>query len=813
MIVSALPSRPRRAATGTGRTRLRFAVRGVVQGVGFRPYVFRLATELGLTGWVNNSPAGVTIEVEGPAARVREFHVRLAPGRPAHSSIQSLEATHLDPLGYDAFDIRPSETAGALETLVLPDIATCPECRAELFDPRNRRHRYPFINCTHCGPRFSIVRRMPYDRPNTSMAGFPLCPACAAEYRDPRDRRFHAQPNACPVCGPHLELWRPDGAVDATHDDALRGAVEALRSGAIVAVKGLGGFQLLALAADASAVRRLRQRKRREAKPFALMFPDLDAVVATCEVSELERRLLESPEAPIVLLRRRRDPASLPGERAVAADVAPGAPCLGVMLPYTPLHHLLLADLGAPVVATSGNVSDEPICIDEREALERLGGIADRFLVHNRPIVRQVDDSIVRVVLDRELVLRRARGFAPLPVTVAEDLPSILAVGAHLKNTVALARGRQVFLSQHIGDLATAPALDAFRRVVGDLQELLAVAPDVFAADAHPDYASTREARRQDKHVICVQHHYAHVLACMAENNAGAPLLGVSWDGTGYGVDETVWGGEFLRITPESFERVGHVRCFRLPGGDRAVREPRRAALGVLYTHFGEAALGRSELPSVGAFTAAELKTLRPMLRSGLNTPLTSSAGRLFDAVASLLGLRQVVGFEGQAAMDLEFALEGDESDVSYPVSLRDPASLSAAEGNGRPACPVHADCHALAGTAPRFVLDWGPMLEALLVDLKHRVPVWEISAKVHNTLAEGILLAARAVGEPRVVLTGGCFQNRYLLERTIERLRAEGFHPYWHQRVPPNDGGIALGQVMAAERALRPPPCGPAAS
>jgi len=790
------------AVGATVRVRARLAIRGVVQGVGFRPFVFRLATELAVTGWVANSPQGVCLEIEGPPSRVREFVLRLEPERPPHCCIQSLETTYLDPLGYTEFDIRPSETGGARETLVLPDIATCPACLAEIRDPRNRRHGYPFTNCTHCGPRYSILRALPYDRANTSMAGFRLCPACQAEYEDPRDRRFHAQPNACPVCGPHLELWRPDGIRTHTHQEALREAAWAIRAGAILAVKGLGGFHLIVRAADEAAVRRLRERKQREAKPFALMFPSVESAAQVCTVSPLEARLLRSPEAPIVLLRKTAEGTGM--DLTVAASVAPGNPYLGIMLASTPLHHLLLAEVGEAVVATSGNRAEEPLCRDEHEALERLAGLADRFLVHNRPIVRPLDDSIVRVVLNRELVLRRARGYAPLPVTVGEPLPPILAVGAHLKNTVALARGRHVFLSQHIGDLETPAAHAAFRRVAQDLPALLGVRPEVYAADAHPDYASTQWAHASGCHVICVQHHYAHVLACMAENDAAAPLLGVSWDGTGFGVDQTIWGGEFLRVTEGAFERIGHLRCFRLPGGEKAVQEPRRSALGLLYALLGNAVFEHRRLAPITAFSASELKGLRQMLERGINTPTTSSAGRLFDAVASLVGLRQTVRFEGQAAMDLEFALERDESDTTYPMDLRDAASLPAHDGELSVPCPVHRECHAFHAAPPRLVLDWEPMIRGILYDLDMQVPAWEISAKFHNTLVEGIFAVAQTVGERRVVLSGGCFQNRYLLERTVQRLRSGGFSPYWHQRVPANDGGIALGQVVAAGRARK---------
>jgi hydrogenase maturation protein HypF len=785
-----------------------------VQGVGFRPFVYRLATEMGLPGWVNNSAQGVFIEVEGERERLEAFLLRLEPEKPPRAFIQSLESSFLDPVGYTTFEIRHSEEAGAKTAFVLPDLAVCPDCLREIFDPSDRRYRYPFTNCTNCGPRFSILLALLYDRPNTTMRVFPMCEACRAEYENPSDRRFHAQPNACPACGPHVELWDGAGATLATHYDALLAAAGAIRHGRIVAVKGLGGFHLMCDARSEEAVRLLRQRKRREEKPFALMFPSLESVTAMCEVSDMEARLLRSPESPIVLLRRKQvvgslgrwvigkpdHPTTQSPNDPITPSVAPGNPTLGVMLPYTPLHHLLMAELGFPVVATSGNLSDEPICTDEREALERLGGIADLFLVHNRPIARHVDDSVARVMLGREMVLRRARGYAPLPVTLREPLPTLLAVGAHLKNTVAVSVGRQVFGSQHIGDLETAQAFDAFRRVIADFENLYELKPGAVACDLHPDYLSTHYAERSGLPVVRVQHHYAHVLACMAENEMDAPVLGVSWDGTGYGTDGTVWGGEFLRVTADGFERAARLRTFRLPGGERAVKEPRRAAMGLLYELFGDR-LFTSPLPltpsregrgntmalppgggglgggeTLRAFSPAELVVLRRMLAQGVNAPVTSSMGRLFDAVASIVGLRQTVRFEGQAAMELEFALHGVETEEAYPFEV--------AERNGQPA-----------------VVDWGPMICAILVDGECGLPAGMISAKFHNALAEMIVTVAGRVEEERVVLSGGCFQNRYLTERAVRRLRAEGFRPYWHQRVPPNDGGIALGQVMAAGR------------
>lgn len=782
------------ADPGSSLLRLKVVLRGAVQGVGFRPFVFRLATELGLSGWVNNSAQGVEIEAEGARDRLESFLTRLRTEGPPASYVQSLESSWLDPACYERFEIRNSEIGGSKSALIMPDLATCPECLSEIFAPENRRHLYPFTNCTNCGPRFSIIKALPYDRANTSMANFTMCGSCQAEYDDPADRRFHAQPNACPECGPRLELWGRGGEVLA--DDPagpLAAAAQAIRAGQIVAVKGLGGFHLLADARDDVVVQRLRLRKHREEKPLAVMFPSIAAVRQVCEASIAEEHALNGAEAPILLLRRLPRAA---GE-LVAPGVAPGNPNLGVLLPYTPLHHLLLALIKGPVVATSGNLSDEPICIDELEALERLQKIADVFLVHNRPIVRHIDDSLARFMAGRQIVLRRARGYAPLPIevrtreimparaTTAKQgtgeassesnaaLPTVLAVGAHLKNAVALGVGSQVFISQHIGDLATVQAYDAFERVTADLQTLYDSPATQIVADSHPDYLSTRFAHRSGLRCTPVQHHVAHVLSCMSENQVVPPALGVSWDGTGYGLDGTVWGGEFFRVRTDGFERVAHFMPFPLPGGEQAIREPRRAALGVLYRAFGPAAFERPELARLNAFTSTELSRLRAMLARKLNAPLTSSVGRLFDAAASLLGLRQVVAFEGQAAMALEFLACEESSDAAYSMNIEQ--------------------------TQFPMIVDWRPGLEAMLEDIRAGVARAAIATKFHNTLVEGIIQVAHQVGLERVALSGGCFQNRYLTEQSVRRLSQEGFRPYWHQRVPPNDGGICLGQVVAA--------------
>ncbi|MCS7059634.1 MAG: carbamoyltransferase HypF [Anaerolineae bacterium] len=830
--------------------RLRLAVRGAVQGVGFRPFVYRLATELGLTGWVINNAQGVFIEVEGAPSRLEDFRRRIEADKPAHALIQSVDASYLQPIGFTDFQIRHSDDAGDKTVIVLPDLATCADCRREIFDPSNRRYRYPFTNCTHCGPRYTIIESLPYDRPNTSMRLFPMCDRCRAEYENPLDRRFHAQPNACPVCGPRLALWDTRGVTQLTEYDALLGTAEAIRRGQIVAVKGLGGFHLMVDARNDDAVMELRRRKQREEKPFALMVPwahdtpeaPLRHVEALCRLSPLESHLLQSPQAPIVLLRK-RDRVDV--SKAIAP---PPNPYLGIMLPYTPLHHLLMAELGFPVVATSGNLSDEPICIDEQEALARLAGIADGFLVHNRAIVRHVDDSVVCVICDaegteEEMVLRRARGYAPLPVigktantlhhaspgnrqSARADRGSILAVGAHLKNAVALAIGDTVFISQHIGDLDTAQAYEAFCRVIDSVSGLYQVTPDTVACDLHPDYLSTRfaesYARERGLPLIRVQHHLAHGAACLAENDLSGPALGVSWDGTGYGLDGTIWGGEFLRIgsldQPSGealFERVAALRPFRLPGGERAVKEPRRAALGVLHELFGDQLWEMDDLPPIADFAPAERAVLQRALKQNVNAPITTSAGRLFDAVAALAGLRQRAAYEGQAAMHLEFAIDGLRTDEAYPFSIVDSAgaedalSSFASEGQKFQHPPSDRIESWVLHSTRSLQIDWAPLIQAVIDDvraLNHQSPVFKhqvsvLAARFHNALVEMIVAIARRIHEPHVALSGGCFQNRYLLEHVIRRLRAEGFQPHWHRQAPTNDGGIALGQVAVARR------------
>jgi len=812
--------------------RVAIIARGVVQGVGFRPFVCRAARERGLGGWVQNETGAVRMEVFGPVAGVAEFVEALQTQAPRQVRIESVEIVELPPdIICEAdrgavFEIRSSRQEGHPAPTIPADLATCDACRDEIRDPAQRRYRYPFTNCTNCGPRWSIIRKLPYDRPRTSMASFPMCAACQAEYDDQGDRRFHAQPIACPYCGPKLRLLDAQGRQQAEGDQALQAAVSGVRNGKVVAVQGLGGFQLLVDATDAAAVARLRNRKRRPDRPFALMFPSLEDVQRCCLVSPEEAHALLSPAAPILLLPRKlpspsgrgaggeggcgegdEKPASLAaatltlalsqGERGpccIAANVAPGNPCLGVMLPYTPLHHLLMEAIGRPVVCTSGNLSEEPMAIEIDDALRRLGRgrhaeracyfgepIADLLLVHDRPIVRPVDDSVARVGSDGLQLLRRARGFAPLPIMLDLAVPPLLATGGHLKNTVALAVGgtapTPVVLSQHIGDLESAASFELFRRTIDDLLEFFAIRPQAVACDLHPDYVSTRYAEelagKFNVPLVRVQHHHAHVAACMAEHGLEGPVLGLSWDGTGYGADGTIWGGEALLCHGAAYHRTAHLRTFPLPGGDLAARQPRRAALGLLYEIFGPDAFEHAG----PWFSAAEQRALAAMLARGVNCPRTSSMGRLFDAVAALCGSWQEITFEGQAAMELEFAADATLAE-NYGLPFRE------------------SECS--------LVIDWEPMVREMLADRVRGEPIPRISARFHNTLAHLAVEVAAAADCGPIVLTGGCFQNALLSDRVRNGLLAAGHVVYTHQEVPPGDGGIALGQIFVAAREIQ---------
>jgi hydrogenase maturation protein HypF len=767
----------REASQDTAGKRMKITVRGAVQGVGFRPFVQRLASELGLAGWVRNCAQGVQIEAEGGEQALSELRRRLAAQAPGVRATQAIEATFDAIVGYRGFVIRENDALGPMTTWVPLDLGICPECVADIFDPSNRRYRYAFATCCRCGPRYTILEHLPYARAATTMRAFSMCAACRAEFDDPGNRRFHAETNACPACGPQLALWDATGAVQAAAEDAIRSAARAIRAGMIVAVKSLGGFQLLADAGNPAAIKTLRQRKRRAAKPFAVMYPSLAAARYDCVIEEAEQKLLYSAAAPIVLLPKRG------GVPAQDDGIAPGNPYLGVMLPYTPLHHLLLAELGFPVVATSGNLSDEPICTDERDALARLEGVADLLLVHDRLIAHAADDSVARVILGGAQVLRAARGFAPMRLTSPAGAPTsdrvVLGLGGQLKNTLALSLGGDILTSPHIGDLDTTLALDAFERSTAGLTALHAVSAGVLACDMHPDYITTRYGTQLGLPRCAVQHHHAHVLACMAENCLAGPALGVAWDGTGYGPDGTIWGGEFLRVGARGYRRVAWLLPFPLPGGDAAARQPRRSALGVLWAAFGEAAFELTHLAPLAAFDPSEREVLRQALRQNVNTPLCSSMGRLFDAVAAITGLRQTARFEGDAAMALEFAADDAACAQRYEFELQ--------------AAGAHA-----------WVIDWRPMLRDVLTDLAAGRTASLVAAKFHNGLAALAVTVAAYAGEADVVLTGGCFHNRRLTEALHQRLTDGGFRVHLHRRVPPNDGGIAVGQVVAAMQVLQ---------
>jgi|CXWL01.1.fsa_nt_gi hydrogenase maturation protein HypF len=797
------------------RERLRLAITGAVQGVGYRPFVYRLATELGLDGWVRNDSHGVVVEVAGTSRALRELEQRLRTEAPPAAVVQSVSTEWTSAVGpaSPGFRIVASERQPAPSAVILPDLAICDDCRRDILDPQNRRYRYPFTTCTNCGPRFTIVEDLPYDRPLTSMRGFAMCPACAAEYADPLDRRFHAQPIACPDCGPQLALVSPAGHLLASRETALTAAVAALRGGQIVALKGLGGYQLLVDARNEAAVATLRQRKQRPHKPLAVMVADLAAARELAVVDRAEAELLASRMAPIVLLARLPD-------GAMARSVAPDTPRFGLMLPTTPLHHLLLAGFGGPLVATSGNVSEEPIVTDDDGALRELAGVADSFLRHDRPIVRQVDDSVVWVLGGTPRLVRRARGFAPLPVMVSRPVPPLLAVGAHQKVAAALAMGRQVFVSQHVSDMETPAARAAFERVIDDFLRLYAAAPVAIAHDLHPDYPTTRWAlgaaaaaggvlARHGRAsaaltAIAVQHHHAHFAACLADNerplDGDGPGLGLTWDGTGFGADGTVWGGEALVGDAGSFTRLARLRPFRLPGGEAAVREPRRVALALLHQLFGDDA-AHGEGPNLAGLPRSlwndlardQREILARMLERGLRSPWTSSMGRLFDGVAALLGLPGRVSFEGEAAAALE-ALADPAARGPYPFPFEVvPAPSGLAPGQS---------------SAENLVeLDWRPLVIAILGDLGRELPRSVIAGRFHHTLALAAVALARRADVSNVALSGGCFQNRLLTTLTAEALGTSGFNVLLHRQVPANDGGIALGQiVVGAARLLASP-------
>ncbi|WP_406836289.1 carbamoyltransferase HypF [Streptomyces sp. AHU1] len=783
--------------TPPGRERRHVTVTGVVQGVGFRPFVYTLAQELGLTGWVTNNARGVEAEVEGPAAAVAEFCARVGTRPPPLAVVESVEHRAV-PLENDGsgFTIRPS-SGGPGRTLVSPDTATCDACLRELADPADRRHRHPFITCTHCGPRFTIVTSLPYDRAGTTMADFPMCADCAREYADPADRRFHAQPIACPACGPRLTLRTgPDDPGELRDGEALAEARRLLAEGAVVAVKGIGGYHLACDAGDPAAVRTLRKRKNRGGKPFAVLAGSLETVQRLAHVGPEERELLLGPRKPVVLLRRLAGTGD-----EIAAGVAPGSPDLGFMLPYTPVHRLLLGLPGDPpgpavLVMTSGNRSGEPIVTDDAEALTRLAGLADAWLAHDRPVHVPCDDSVVRVCAGAELPVRRSRGYAPFPIALPVPVVPALAVGGDLKNTFCAGDGRYAWLSAHVGDMDDLATLNAFERATGHLTDLTAVEPRLLVADRHPGYRSTQWARRtagaRGLTLRQVQHHHAHVASAMAEHglDGSEPVIGVAFDGTGYGDDGAVWGGEVLLADYDGYRRFAHLAYVPLPGGDAAVRNPYRMAL----SHLRAAGLPwHDELPCAAAATPEERRLLERQLERGLNCVPTSSMGRLFDAVSSLAGVCHRVEYEAQAAMELENAaledlagpLADDERNDAYRFMLR-----AVRQDPGAP-----------------LVADPAPVLAAAVADVRAGVPAGPVARRFHRAVT-GLVLEVCTVARERtglgtVALSGGVFCNALLTEGCGAVLERGGFTVLRHHRVPPNDGGLALGQLIVAARSL----------
>ncbi len=754
---------------------LRIGVTGVVQGVGFRPFVFRLAGEHNISGWVRNTPSSVEIQAEGRPDDVTAFLEELRAKAPPLARIRDISSRESEDEGLAHFGIRASTDNEAEGRLVSPDVATCPDCLREVFDPADRRHGYPFTNCTNCGPRFTIITDLPYDRPNTTMAAFTMCPECRREYEDPADRRFHAQPNACPVCGPHLSLLDGSGG-DVPCDDPVQETARLLRSGYVVAIKGLGGFLLACDATSESVVDLLRTRKRRPSRPFAVMVRDIEEAARHCVLSGEERELLLSSQAPIVLARMKP-------ESTVCDGVAPGLLFLGLQLPYTPLHHLLLRTCGLPLVMTSGNLSEEPIAAENDEALRRLAAIADYFLVHDRPIHSRYDDSVAMVVDGAPHLLRRARGVAPYPVELPFDVRPVLAVGPQMKNTFCLARGRLAFVSQHIGDLDSVETLDHFEATIDLYRRLFLIEPEVVAHDLHPDYASTAFARdmaTRGPAALPVQHHHAHIASCLVENGLDERVIGIAFDGTGFGTDGRIWGGEFLLCDTRSFARAAHLEYLPLPGGDAAVVRPARTAAGYLVHLFGPDAPSRSAALS-SWLTDAETAGIARQVATGLNTPLCSSMGRLFDAVAALTGVRGAIYYDGQAAIELEMQAH-------------------------RYAGPADTRYHfGVAKSVDTYVISVSDVLSAILRDVAAGVDVPAIAAAFHEAVARAALDVCRLLsadsGLRTVALSGGVFQNRILLSRTAALLRSGGFRVLLHRSLPANDGCVSLGQAVVAAR------------
>ena len=778
------------------------SVRGIVQGVGFRPFVYGLAVKHNLKGWVYNTSEDVRIEAEGDAEAIEQFELELRTKAPPLAHIEDITVEYGPPTGYESFKIRHSQTQEGKYQLISPDVATCKPCLDELLDPGDRRYRYPFTNCTNCGPRFTIIEDMPYDRPKTTMRSFKMCPQCQAEYDNPLDRRFHAQPNACPQCGPQVELVDNEGN-QVTDLDPVAAAGQLLREGKVVAVKGLGGFLLACDATNDTVIRTLRQRKRRSSKPFAIMVTTIEAAKEHCYVSAEEEKLLMSPQSPIVLMKWRED-------SPVSREIAPNLLFLGIMLPYTPLHHILLRDTGLPLVMTSGNLSEEPIARDNDEALRRLHGIADYFLVHNRDIYSRYDDSVVMVERGTGQLVRRARSYAPYPIHLPFDARQVLGCGAEEKNTFCLTKDNYAFVSQHIGDMENMETLEHFDATISLYRRLFHTEPEVIAYDLHPDYLATKYAQElagSGMKLLAVQHHHAHIASCMADNGLEYPVIGVAFDGTGMGADGNIWGGEFLIADYRSFRRVGHLEYLPLPGGAAAIKKPYRTAVGYLLTLLGENAVDavlasraqQSQLTSVRQVSDIEIEVIKRQLERRINSPLTSSMGRLFDAISALLGIRGEIDYEGQAAVELEMAAHA-HYDEEFPSVLAGhlPRGIDEAVSDTGGGYPFH-----IVEDEDMRIVQLKDLLSAVVEDLRRGVSTGRMSAKFHNTVAqmtgEMCRLIANETGISQVALSGGVFQNRLLFRKTVDLLESGGFQVFTHGQVPCNDGGISLGQAVIA--------------
>ncbi len=753
------------------------SVRGVVQGVGFRPFIYQLATRRNLRGWVCNTSEDVRIEIEGDSKDIEQFLAGLRTEAPPLSHIEDITIARGSPANYEKFEIRGSIAEEGKYQLVSPDIATCRDCLREILDPADRRYRYPFTNCTNCGPRFTIIADIPYDRPNTTMHRFRMCPECQQEYDDPLDRRFHAQPNACPKCGPQLELVNAAGN-PITGADAIGRISQLLKDGKTIAIKGLGGFLLACDATSEEAVNRLRRRKNRPSKPLAIMVSSLDEVKKHCYVNNEEEKLLTSPGSPIVLMEWKSD-------SSVSSAVAPGLKYLGVMLPYTPLHHILLRETGLPLVMTSGNLSEEPIAKDNGEALQILGNIADYFLMHNRDIYARYDDSVTTVADGIPRFVRRARGYAPYPVHLNYQSRQILGCGAEEKNTFCLTRDNFAFLSPHIGDMENLETMEHYINAISLYKKLFRIEPQIIAHDMHPEYLATKYARElaardNDVRLVPVQHHHAHIASCMAENGLEAPVIGVSFDGTGYGTDGHIWGGEFLVANCKNFTRAGHLEYLPLPGGALAIKKPYRTAIGYLLS------LGidmNDSLPLLQVAGAPEFDIIRQQLDRKINSPLTSSCGRLFDAVAALIGVRGIIEYEAQAAVELEMLARDEPGETgSYPFRVTEQDGVN--------------------------IIKVRDLFDAIITDLQDNASKAIIAASFHHTVArmidETCKIISAGTGIRQVALSGGVFQNRLLLEKITALLESGGFGVFTHRQVPCNDGGISLGQVAIANFAIK---------